>query len=154
MAAATERTRLAMQKNATNSEKDGESRKRSRQLPQEHAITTKISKATKKRTHISTAPLTSIRQKTLTDYVTVLRQPGDALIPHGGPSQQSESDSLLLRVLPVRADCHASVGSETGLNFTMAEDSHLIKRTRADLQRARSTASSNSLEYDKRVALS
>ena len=154
MAAATERTRRAMQKVSTDSEKIGESKKRVRPLPQEHALTMKNSKEAKKRTHISTTLLTSIRQKTLTDYVTVLRQPGDALIPHGGPSQQSDSDSLLLRVLPVRADCHASEGSETVLNFPIAEDSHLIKRTRTDPQRARSAASSNSLEYDKRVAFS
>ena len=49
--------------------------------------------------------LTSIRQKTLTDYVTVLRQPGDALILHGGSSRQSDSTSSLLSVMPVCVDC-------------------------------------------------
>ena len=106
---------------------------------------------TKKRSHTTTATLTSIRQKTLTDYVTVLRQPGDARIEHGGSSRQSDNDSLLC-VVPVCDECHDSVGSET--DIAIAEDSHLIKRTRTDPQRARSAASSNSLEYDKRVAFS
>ena len=108
-------------------------------------------KKTKKRSHTATATLTSIRQKTLTDYVTVLRQPGDARIEHGRYSRQSDSDSLLC-VVPVCADRHDSVGRET--DIAIAEDSNLIKRTRTDPQRARSAASSNSLEYDKRVAFS
>ena len=85
------------------------------------------------------------------DYVTVLRQPGDALIEYGGSSRKSDSDNLLC-VVPVCADCHDSVGSET--DIAIAEDSHLIKRTRTAPQRTRFSASSNSLEYDKRVAFS
>jgi len=170
MAAASERTRLTIQANVTNTEEpgviavkgvhtqclqspamSGESRKRLRQDPQEHAITKTTDKKTKKRSYTTTAILTSIRQKTLTDYVTVLRQPGDARIEHGGSSRQSDNDSLLC-VVPVCDECHDSIGSET--HFATAEDSHLIKRIRTDPQRARSAASSNSLEYDKRVAFS
>ena len=107
----------------------GESRKRSRQVPQELASTTKTDKKTKKRSHSSAVTLTSIRQKTLTDYVTILRQPGDALILHGGSSRKSDSTSLL-SVVPECADCTESVGSESDIAVT--EDSHFIKWTRAD----------------------
>ena len=170
MAAASDRTRLTIQANVTNTEEpgeiavtgmhtlglqssatNGESRKRIRQDPQETTITKTTDKKTKKRSHTATATLTSIRQKTLTDYVTVLRQPGDARIEHGGSNRHSDNDSLLC-VVPVRDEYHDSIGSET--DIAIAEDSHLIKRTRTDPQRARSAASSNSLEYDKRVAFS
>ena len=73
--------------------------------------------------------MTSIHQKTLTDFVTVLRQPGDALIKHGGSSRKPDRDSLL-GVVPGRADFNDSVGSET--DIAIAEDSHLIKRIRTD----------------------
>ena len=131
MVAASERNELAIPEAVVNTQKPvtiaveavltsclpspwkcGESRKRTRQDPQERAVTKTTDKKTKKRSHSSTATLTSIRQKTLTDYVTVLRQPGDALIQHGGSSRKPDSDSLLC-VVPVRADCNDSVGSET-----------------------------------------
>ena len=118
--------------------KCGECRKRSRQVPQDHALTKKTDKKKTKRSHSSAVPLTSIRQTTLTDYVTILRQPGDALILHGGPSRQSDSTSLL-SVVPMYAGCTDIVGSE--IDIAVAEDRHLIKRNRTDSQRARSAAS-------------
>ena len=82
---------------------------------------------------------------------TVLRQPGDAMILHGGLSLLSDRSSCL-SVVPVCADCIDSENRE--IDIAIPEDSHLIKRTRTDPGRARSAASSNSLEYDKRVAFS
>jgi len=170
MVAALERNRLTIQEDRTKAEKlttiaikevpipvikltatHGEGNKRLRQSPQECTSPQSTGKNMKKRSHINTTILTSIRQKTLTDYVTVLRQTGDSLIGHGGTSQPSDSDSLLC-VVPVRAACHDSIDSET--NSDKAEDSHLLKRNRTDSQCGRSAASSNSLEYDKRVAFS
>ena len=126
----------------------GMDRKRSRTGSQEQ-VEDKVTDLTiKKRRNISRTTLTSIRQNTLTDYLTIYRQPGEALILHRGPGARPDSDSLSTAT-PACGYCTDSLTSE--IEVKVSEECPTPKRTRTNPQGFCSTASSNSLEYDKHV---